>query len=102
MLTTVMDSGIVSLPAAPAPDFSAETTEYVNEADVEFVGTNSGGAASSYRWSWGDGGEDTTGSGEGAITSHFYAGQGEYTVSYTLYNAAGSAAQTKTDYITVT
>lgn len=90
------------LPDLPAPDFSAEQTEYVGEANVDFIGTNGGGPASSYRWSWGDNGEDTTGSGEGAITSHYYAGSGEYTVSYTLYNAAGSVTETKTDYITVT
>ena len=59
--------------------------------------TNSSSGATSYSWTFGDGGTSTA-----TNPSHTYNAAGTYTVELTATNACGNDVSTRTNYITVT
>jgi PKD repeat protein len=80
------------------PTANAGVDKTGNEgSSISFTGTAGGGAgALTYRWSWGDGTPDTTGT---LSPSHTYADNGSYTVTLTVTDANN---QTATDTAAVT
>jgi len=79
----------------PTAAFTGSPTSGDYPLQVNFTNQSSG--ASSYSWSFGDGGTSTA-----ANPSHTYTAEGTYTVTLTATNACGSDQEVKTDYITVT
>ena len=82
-------------PQPPLANFSGNPTTGDAPLTVSFsdLSTNS---PTSWSWDFGD-----TGSSTAQNPSHDYTSAGDYTVSLTATNAAGSDAETKTDYISV-
>jgi PKD repeat protein len=72
---------------APVASFSAPTTATVN-TDVPFASTSQG-QVDSYAWDFGDGGTSTD-----ANPVHQFAAAGQYTVTLTVTNVAGSDSET--------
>ncbi len=87
-------SGPVGTP--PVAAFSGSPASGVAPLAVTFT-DESTGAATSWNWTFGDGGTSTA-----QNPSHSYASAGSYTVSLTAGNAYGSDDLTKSAYITVT
>jgi parallel beta-helix repeat protein len=84
--------------ASPAPvaSFSSNVTSGSLPLNVLFTDTSTG-TPTSWSWSFGDGTYSTTKS-----PVHTYSSAGNYTVTLTASNAAGSNTVTKSNYITVT
>ena len=80
----------------PVVDFSGTPTTGILPFTVVFTGTNTGGAASSWSWNFGD--EDSTNS---TVQSpvHTYSAGGPFTVAVTGTNAFGFDTETKVGYI---
>lgn len=84
----------------PSADFTGTPTSGYAPLDVEFNDLSTGDPTA-WNWSFGDGSWfNTTASGERNVT-HTYTGEGNYTVSLTVFNDGGSDIETKTEYITV-
>ncbi|KAF5036268.1 PKD domain protein [anaerobic digester metagenome] len=80
----------------PTAAFSANVTTGTAPLAVQFTDASTN-EPTSWSWTFGDGGTSMLQS-----PGHTYAAAGTYTVSLTATNAAGSDAETKTGYITVT
>jgi len=83
-------------PVAPVAAFTGTPTSGTAPLAVSFT-DQSTNSPTSWSWTFGDGGTATT-----QNPSHSYTTAGSYTVSLTATNSAGSDAETKTGYITVT
>ncbi len=84
-----------SAPILPIADFSSNATSGLVPLNVGFT-DKSTGAPTSWAWSFGDGTNSTQQS-----PVHTYSTAGNYTVTLTATNAAGSNTTTKTKYIKV-
>jgi PKD repeat protein len=82
-------------PVAPVADFSGSPTSGDAPLTVYFTDLSTN-TPTSWDWTFGDGGSSTAQS-----PSHDYTSDGDYTVSLTATNSAGSDTETKTDYISV-
>ena len=85
---------IVTLSPTPIANFEANQTSACGSITVQF--TNNSQYATSYLWNFGDGA-----SSEEQSPTHTYSTAGNYTVSLTATNSAGSDTETKTNYIKV-
>lgn len=83
-------------PVAPVAAFTGTPTSGTAPLAVSFT-DQSTNSPTSWSWTFGDGGTATT-----QNPSHSYTTAGSYTVSLTATNSAGSDAETKSGYITVT
>ena len=81
---------------APTASFSGHPISGAAPLTVNFT-DQSTGTITSWEWSFGE--DNATGTGQNA--THVYVNPGTYTVSLTVTGPAGSATETKTDYITV-
>ena len=79
----------------PTANFSGSPTSGAVPLTVNF--TNSSTGATSYSWTFGDGGTSAA-----ANPSHTYTSAGTFTVQLTATSACGSDVYTRTGYITVT
>ncbi len=79
----------------PTAGFTGSPTSGEVPLDVNF--SNSSSDATSYSWTFGDGGTSTA-----TNPSHTYTSAGTYTVALTATNSCGNDVHTMTDYITVT
>ncbi len=79
----------------PTAGFVGSPTSGDYPLNVSFTNQSSG--ATSYSWTFGDGGNSTA-----TNPSHTYTAEGTYTVTLTATNSCGSDGETKTAYITVT
>jgi PKD repeat protein len=82
-------------PVAPTAGFSATPTSGQGPLGVQFTDTSTG-APTTWAWTFGDGTSSTV-----KNPSHTY-NPGDYTVSLTVANIAGTDSVTKTNYIHVT
>ena len=82
-------------PVTPVADFSADTTSGSSPLTVKFTDTSSN-YPTSWLWDFGDGVTSTE-----QNPTHTYTKPGNYTVTLTASNLAGSNTVTKTSYITV-
>jgi PKD repeat protein len=95
---TVTKSALIKVNLAPVPlaaDFRANVVTGVAPLDVSFTNLTTG-AATSYAWTFGDGGTSTL-----QTPTHRYTVPGTYRVSLTATGAAGSHTATKDAYIRV-
>ena len=88
--------GIEPPPSPPVADFSASPTTGQAPLTVTFT-DQSAGSATSWTWSFGDGGSSTA-----QNPVHTYTAAGTYTVSLTVEGPAGQDIETKIDFITAT
>jgi len=86
---------VTSSQVPPTADFSASPTSGPAPLTISFT-DESAGSPTSWTWEFGDG----LGSAAQDPT-HIYAVPGDYTVTLTAYNAAGSDVETKSEYISV-
>ena len=80
---------------APVAAFSASTTSGKAPLNISFT-DKSTGSPDSWKWSFGDGNTSTE-----QNPAHIYSKVGQYTVTLTANNMAGSSAVTKYSYISV-
>jgi len=81
---------------APTASFTGHPISGAAPLTVNFT-DQSTGTITSWEWAFGD--DNGTSTGQNA--THIYGNPGMYTVSLTVTGPAGSATETKTDYITV-
>jgi PKD repeat protein len=81
----------------PVANITANVTSGVATLNVQFTGVSTGGEATSWNWSFGDGTANST----SQSPLHQYTTGGIYNVSLTVTNAFGSNTTTKTNYIKV-
>ena len=93
---TASKTNYVTVSAAPVANFSGTPTTGPAPLTVNFTDTSTG-SPTSWSWTFGDGGTSTA-----QNPSHTYSVAGQYTVSLTATNSAGSNTATKTNYVTVT
>ena len=86
---------ITATAPAPIADFTGSPRTGAPPLAVSFTDTSTG-SPTSWSWNFGDSGTSTV-----QNPSHTYTSNGNYTVSLTATNAAGSDGETKTNYITV-
>ncbi len=79
---TATDTIVITTLLSPNGSISVDTTGCPT---VLFTSTNTGGAATTTLWNFGDGN-----TGTGSSTTHVYASNGVYVVSFTQDNACGS------------
>ena len=84
-------------PVAPVAAFTSNVQSGTTPLTVQFTDQSTGTTPLTYLWDFGDGGTSNA-----KNPSHTYATEGIYTVILTVTNAAGSASESKTDYIDVT
>jgi PKD repeat protein len=94
--STVTKTNYIVVVSKPAAAFSAYPTSGKSPLTVAFTDKSSGNPTT-YKWSFGDG----TVSRE-KNPKYQYLQEGNYKVTLTVSNAAGSSTVTKTNYITVT
>jgi PKD repeat protein len=82
-------------PTQPMASFSANTTSGQAPLTVSFTDTSTGGPTN-WSWTFGDGGTSAV-----RHPTHTYTEPGDYTVSLTASNSAGSNTATRTGYISV-
>jgi PKD repeat protein len=82
--------------APPTAAFTGLPTSGEVPLTVQFTDQSTGIGINSWSWTFGD-----SGTGTAQNPSHQYAAVGNFTVSLTVSNAAGSNKNTKTNYITV-
>ncbi len=80
--------------AVPTGDFSADVTQGLAPLTVQFTSTASPDTTG-FSWNFGDGGVSSL-----PNPSHVYTNAGQYDVTLTLSNCAGSTPISKLDYIT--
>ena len=80
---------------APTADFGADSTWGTSPATINFADYSTAGPTN-WSWTFGDSCTSTA-----QNPSHTYANYGNYTVSLTAANTAGSNTNTKTNYISV-
>ncbi len=90
---TKTDYITVSTPPSPVASFTANTTTGTIPLAVQFTDT-SGNGAISWSWDFGDGGTSAV-----QDPVHSYSTAGNYTVSLTVTNAAGTDTASLADYI---
>ncbi len=88
---------ILSNPTYPAADFSSNVTSGTAPLNVAFT-DKSTGSPTTWNWSFGDGTANST----VQIPKHTYSTAGNYTVTLTATNSAGSNTITKSNYIKTT
>jgi PKD repeat protein len=91
----VTKSDLVVAVGPPTADFSATPTSGPASLAVQFTDTSTG-SPTSWSWDFGDGNSSTQQS-----PMHTYAAVGTYTVALTATNTAGSATETKSNFIEV-
>jgi len=93
-----LDLFIVQIPGGtpqpPVANFTGNPTSGYIPLTVAFTDTSSN-SPTAWSWTFGDSGTSTA-----QNPSHQYTGAGNYTVSLTATNSAGSDGETKTNYIT--
>ena len=82
----------------PTADFTATKTNPAAGEQITFTGTLTGGTATGWAWTFGDGGTSTV----GPTVSKVYNAAGTYTVRLVVTSASGSTTVTKTNYMVVT
>lgn len=82
-------------PVAPVADFMTSNTNPVENVEIQFIDLTLN-IPTSWLWNFGDGTTSTS-----KNPKHTYTVVGDYTVSLTVTNVAGSDTETKVDYITV-
>ncbi len=82
----------------PTADFSASKTNPSAGEQITFTGTLTGGTATGWAWTFGDGGTSNV----GPTVSKVYNTAGTYTVTLVVTSASGNTTVTKTNYIVVT
>lgn len=87
--------GSASAADSPSANFTSNTTNGSTPLSVQFNDTSTGSPTSWY-WNFGDGKTSTEQS-----PAHNYTKNGNYSVSLTVTNVAGSDSLTKSNYITV-
>ncbi len=95
---TASKPAYITVRSKPVADFTANVTSGDAPLAVQFTDASTGNPTS---WAWdfeNDGVVDSTEQNP----QHTYTTEGTYTVNLTVTNAAGSDAEVKTDYITVT
>ena len=90
-----LQAGVPGGPVAPVADFSGAPTTGVAPLAVDFTDSSTN-SPTAWSWTFGDGGTSTI-----QNPTHEYTSAGDYTVSLTAANSAGSDGETKTDYISV-
>ncbi len=85
----------ITVSVGPTASFTGSPTSGEVPLTVTFSNASSG--ATSYSWTFGDGGTSTA-----ANPSHTYNSAGTFTVALTATNACGDDTQTRTSYISVT
>lgn len=94
-------AGPASLPAGPEPslcNFTANVTSGAGTLNVTFTDSTTGAPATSWAWTFGDGGTATV-----QNPTHLYSAPGTYTVTLVVKNAADITSRlVRTAYITVT
>ena len=88
----------VAAPPLPVAAFSADVTSGPAPLTVQFTDESTGNPTA---WAW-DFDNDGTADSTAQNPSYTYEAAGTYTVKLTATNVAGSDAEVKTDYITVT
>lgn len=88
-------TGYITVTTGPTASFTGSPTSGEVPLTVTFSNASSG--ATSYSWTFGDGGTSTA-----ANPSYTYTSAGTFTVALTATNACGSDVQTRTNYISVT
>jgi PKD repeat protein len=81
--------------AAPAANFTANTTSGAAPLSVAFTSTSTG-SITGYSWNFGDGTASTS-----ANPTHAYSAAGTYNVTLTVSGPGGTTTVTKTGFITV-
>ncbi len=92
---TETKTAYVTVSEAPTADFTSDGTSGDAPLTVAFTDQSSG-TPTSWAWNFGDGGTSTA-----QNPQHTYTAPGNYTVSLTANNGAGSDTMTKMDYISV-
>jgi parallel beta-helix repeat protein len=95
VIVCVSVSGAVSATDSPSANFTSNVTSGGAPLNVHFNDTSTGNATS-WIWSFGDGGTSTE-----QNATHVYANEGNYNVSLTAINEAGTNTLTKNSYIQV-
>jgi len=88
---------VVKSPRAPSANFTANVTDGTAPLAVQFNDTSRAGIPATWVWSFGDGNTSAL-----RNPSHIYSVPGNFTVTLTAGNEAGSDIATKTGYINVT
>ncbi len=81
---------------APVASFVGTPTSGAAPLDVAFTDSSTGGAVTSWAWSFGDGATSTL-----QNPTHVYSAAGTFTVGLTVTGPGGSDTSTQTDYIAV-
>jgi FOG: PKD repeat len=92
---TVTKTGYITVVAKPIAAFSASPTSGKAPLSVQFT-DKSANSPTSWKWNFGDGTSSTE-----KNPKHEYLEEGNYKVTLTVTNTAGSSTATKTDYIKV-
>ena len=87
-------SGYVPTPILPTADFSSKITSGPSPLSIQFTDLSKN--AVSWKWNFGDGASSTQQNSE-----HTYSAAGNYTVTLTVSNTAGTDTKTETNYIKV-
>ena len=86
----------------PDAEFTGTPTSGQFPVPVTFDNTSTGTAPLTYAWNFDDPGSGASNTSTAKNPSHTYNAAGDYTVSLTVTNMAGSDVRTRTDYIHVT
>ncbi|AKB82085.1 cell surface protein [Methanosarcina barkeri 3] len=93
---TVTKTDYIKVTAKPVANFTSSVTSGKSPLTVAFTDTSTG-SPSKWKWNFGDGASSTL-----QNPKHKYSKAGNYTVTLTATNAAGSSTTTKTNYMKVT
>lgn len=87
-----------TMAAPPVSQISSDIQTGCPGTSIQFIGSSTGGAATSYQWSF-PGGNPATSTLQNPVVS--YATNGTYSVTLTTSNAYGTNTNTQTNYITI-
>jgi len=92
---TLTKTGYIKVVAKPVAAFSASPTSGKTPLNVKFTDTSTG-TPTKWKWNFGDGATSSK-----QNPTHKYSAAGNYAVTLTVSNSAGSSTVTKTGYIKV-